>query len=310
MTAGPARAWHGRCVGARDVSSKYWFCLVLSLCVLAAWRPRAAAQPKGADVKPEDTESDGYWSQGEPRPFVSTRSELGIPYAKPYLSAGYGLPHWIWAGVDVNAITTLEFVQGYFGAHAALPVLDLAVGARDTLSFQKPFLDSPPFTRSEVLDAAGEKARYWAFEAEATAIAPLPYSALVVDFILVRLLDTPADRYVYDESYRVVVNKPLFLVLRVAAVARVLNQRALKLGWMAEHVFETGRKPVWRAGPVVALQLTNHLEAVAGVSLNVSGPDDLGLALGAYGLGGLRYRWATGEPKPELPWRGELIPFR
>jgi len=34
----------------------------------------------------------------------------------------------------------------------------------------------------------------------------------------------------------------------------------------------------------------------------------LGLALGAYGLGGVRYRWATGERSPEPPWRGPMIP--
>jgi hypothetical protein len=125
------------------------------------------------------------------------------------------------------------------------------------------------------------------------------------------MLDVPTDRYVYDESYRVIVSEPLFCVLRLAAVTRALNQGALRLGWMVEHLFETDREEAtWRSGPVASLQLTTHLEAVAGVTLNVSGPDQLGLALGAYGLAGLRYRWATGEPSPEPPWRGELIPFR
>ena len=61
-------------------------------------------------------------------------------------------------------------------------------------------------------------------------------------------------------------------------------------------------------GPAAALQLTNHLEALCTLSVAVSSPDSLGLALGAYGLAGVRYRWATGEPQPKLPWQGPWIP--
>src|SRR3954447_9771913 len=89
-----------------------------------------------ADQRPEN----GYWSVGKARWFVSTKSDLGTPYLKPYFSFGYGLPHWLWAGVDVNAITTLEFAQGYTGIRASSPILDLAFGVRDTVSFGKPFL--------------------------------------------------------------------------------------------------------------------------------------------------------------------------
>jgi len=40
----------------------------------------------------------------------------------------------------------------------------------------------------------------------------------------------------------------------------------------------------------------------------VYSPDDLGLALGAYGVAGLRYQWATGERAPKAPWAGHFIP--
>ena len=33
-----------------------------------------------------------------------------------------------------------------------------------------------------------------------------------------------------------------------------------------------------------------------------------GMVLGAYGVAGVRYRWATGETRPELPWAGDFIP--
>jgi hypothetical protein len=254
--------------------------------------------------------ANGYWSIGEPRWFVSTKSELGAPYIKPYFSAGYGLPHWFWTGVDVNSITTLEFFQGYAGVRAASPIFDLAFGARDTWSFGKPFLaPAASFSRASVLDAPGAKARYWAWEAEAVAIAPLPYSALVADFIIVKTLDVPRDRYVFDESYRAVVKDTLFYILRVAAVVRFLNEQSLKVGLLSEYVFGTGRgEAVVRLGPAGSLQLTDHIEINATLTLAVPGPDRLGLVLGAYGVAGIRYRWATGERQPKLPWSGTVIP--
>jgi hypothetical protein len=229
---------------------------------------------------------------------------------KPYFSAGYGMPHWIWVGVDLNAILTLEMFQPYAGVRATSPILDLAFGVRDTWSFNRPFL-TPAATYSyrDVQDAPGPKARYWAWEAEGVAIAPLPYSALVVDFIAIKLLDKPTSQYLYEESYRAVVADNLYAVIRIAAVARLLREDALKIGVLGEHVFETGRhKPVYRIGPAAALQLTDHLEALGTLTLAVSSPDSLGVSLGSYGIAGLRYRWATGEPNPKFPWQEPLIP--
>jgi len=274
------------------------------------------AAPTAPDAPLVDTSivkerpANGYWSKGTPRWFVSTKSDLGAPYLKPYFSFGYGLPHWIWAGVDVNAITTLEFAQAYAGLRASSPILDFAFGVRDTSSFGKPFLvPASSYRREDVLDGPGPTARYWAWEAEVVAVAPLPHSALLVDFIAVRTLDVPEGSYLYEESYRAVVEKPLFAVLRVAAVARLLREDALKVGVLSEVVFSTGReKNVVRVGPAGALTLTDHLEALGTLTLAVSSPDTLGLALGAYGVAGLRYRWATGEREAKAPWRGAFIP--
>jgi hypothetical protein len=262
--------------------------------------------PPSPGKRPEN----GYWSVGEPRFFVSTKSDIGTPYLKPYFSAGYGVPHWIWGGVDVNTITTLEFTQVYAGVRAASPVFDLAFGVRDTWSFQKPFLPRrKSFSRSDVLDSPGPPSRYWAWEAEAVGIIPLPYSAIVADFIMVKTLDAPDGAYLYEESYRAVVGKPFYCVLRLAAVARILREGALKVGPLVEHVFETARDaPVWRVGPAASFQITDHLEAQGVLTLAVSSPDPLGLVLGAYGVAGLRYRWATGERRPRLPWQEEIIP--
>ncbi len=272
-----------------------------------------APQGQPAEPAPEERPENGYWSVGKPRFFLAARPEVGTPYAKPYISLGYGLPHWLWLGVDVNAIVTLEMAQAYAGLRAASPILDLAIGLRDTWSFDKHFMLPVPgqrFTRSDVLEGPGEPSRYWAWEAEGVGVIPLPYAGLVANVIVVRTLDVPEDHYVYDESYRAIVAKPLFVTLRFAAVARFMNEYAVRVGVLTEHVFETGRpEPIWRVGPIASVQVTDHLEAMAGVTLAVASPDDLGLSLSTYGIAGVRWRWATGEAKPEAPWEGRFIPW-
>jgi hypothetical protein len=279
----------------------------LSCAGTVAAQPAQPAQNPVTEVRPEY----GYFSAGEPRWFVSTKSDLGTPYLKPFFSAGYGVPHWLWVGADLNAIVTTEIAQFYTGVRAAAPVLDVAFGVRDTWSYQKRFLaPRNSYTRSAVYDPTRPRARYWAWELEVVGAVPLPYSALVADFVLVRTLDVPSGQLVFDESYRAIVADPTFAVIRIAAVARLLNENSLKIGPLIEHVFETGRAgSVVRLGPAFSLQLTDHLEAAAAITVPISSPDRLGLTLGSYGTACLRYRWATGETKPEWPWGGQLIPF-
>ena len=108
---------------------------------------------------------------------------------------------------------------------------------------------------------------------------------------------------------RAIVANPLYGVLRVATIVRLLREEALKTGILTEYVFSTGRdKATIRIGPAAILQLTDHLQAVGTLTGVVSGPDQLGFTLGAYGVAGLRYFWATGEPSPKAPWQGFFIP--
>jgi hypothetical protein len=74
----------------------------------------------------------------------------------------------------LNAISTLEFGQGYGGVRASSPIFDLAFGVRDTFSYGKTNLVPRPRFRAEDLTGPGAKARYWAWEAEAVASAPEP----------------------------------------------------------------------------------------------------------------------------------------
>jgi hypothetical protein len=241
---------------------------------------------------------------------VSTKSDLGTPYLKPYFSAGYGMPHWLWVGVDLNAVLTMEMFQPYAGVRASSPLLDLSFGFREAWSFYRPFLTpARSYTHSAVSEAPGHKARYWAWEAEASGVVPLPHSALVLDAILIKLLDVPPASYVYDEPYRAIVANGAYAVLRFGAVARLLHEGALRIGVLSEFFVETGRdRGVIRVGPAASLQLTDHVEALGTVTMPIASSDTLGIALGTFGLAGLRYRWATGERDPKPPWAGPLIP--
>jgi hypothetical protein len=286
--------------------------IALVLAVLACPTSLAAAEPDPKPLpRPITLRPDtGYWSVEPARWFVAARPELGAVYVKPAVSAGYGIPHWIWAGVDANSITTLELFQVGGGVRIATPIFGLSYMVRDTWSFNKPFLPpAPSYTHLSVFGAPGPHAHYGAGEAEAVAILPLPHSAIAVSFIAVQVFGAPRGSSLYEENYRLVVRSPVFFVLRVAFIARVLSETALKVGVLSEYLFHTGREqPVWRIGPIALLQITDHLSLAAGVTLAVSSPDQLGLTLGAFGVAGVRYQWASGERRPELPWQGTLIP--
>jgi hypothetical protein len=272
--------------------------------------PRAAADTAVEPVVLKAPRpANGYWSEGEARWFVSSKTDLGGVYAKPYVSVGYGLPHWIWVGADLNAITTLEFGQAYAGARASSPILDFAFGVRDTYSYAKTFLDPQVTFVADDVSRPGRNARYWAWEAEGVAIAPLPYSAILVNYVAVGTLDVPEDRYFYDESYRLIVGSSFFQVFRAAFVLRFLGEESLKIGVLTELITSTGRsRSVFRMGPAAALQVTDHVEMLGTLSVALASPDRLGLALGAYGVAGFRYRWATGERAPTWPWKGLRVP--
>lgn len=289
---------------------------LLFVCSLLASAASATAQAQEASVPRQeiaagDRPENGYWSVGEPRWFVSAKPEIGTPYVKPYLSVGYGLPHWIWAGIDVNAILTTGLFQAYGGVRASSPILDLAFGIRDTWSFDKHLMRPADVHReADVDDSRQPLARYWAWEFEAVAVLPLPNAALIADFIAVRTLDVPEGYDLFEESYRAIVRDPLLMTLRVLPIARILSENALRIGALGEMVFHTGRgRPVFRLGPAASLQLTDHLEANLVVTLAISSPDRLGLTLGAYGIAGLRWRWASGERNPRAPWQGHFIPW-
>ena len=58
---------------------------------------------------------------------------------------------------------------------------------------------------------------------------------------------------------------------------------------------------IGRAGPVLSVNITRHLEAQATALFVVASPDSIGLDGAEFSQLGLRYRWATGEERPAFP---------
>src|SRR6266446_3233999 len=95
----------------------------------------ALAEPN-AELQPAEKTKLSYWQDGEPRPFVASRLEVGL-YAKEQLAVGYGMPYWANTTVEAFVMSTPSFAAGYVGVRGSLPFLDLRVGARDTYSYSR-----------------------------------------------------------------------------------------------------------------------------------------------------------------------------
>jgi hypothetical protein len=52
-----------------------------------------------------------YWSEGRARPFVSGLVVAGVGYGRVAFDAGYGKPHWIWAGVEGTGLITPDYTS-------------------------------------------------------------------------------------------------------------------------------------------------------------------------------------------------------
>jgi hypothetical protein len=55
------------------------------------------------------------WSEGRPRWFVSTKSDVGFAYLRPRVATGYGQPHYFWGGAEANPILSSTSTGGYAG---------------------------------------------------------------------------------------------------------------------------------------------------------------------------------------------------
>jgi hypothetical protein len=276
--------------------------LVLLTCAVvgrARAGPAAGLPPPAGVVKHKLSP----WDDGEPRPFVGGYVDAGAVFARPAMQLGYGRPHWQWFGVEAYALTTNSFFAAYAGTRASLPFVDFTMGVRDTWSYVRPFVPARgAYDASDVDRADDRKARYLTLDYELSGVVPLPGGYLIWGFVASRVLDAPAGMDVFEEGLRVVLRPPFVADFRGGYVAALGHEETVKVGVLSETlVIPARRATVVRLGPVAAVTLTAHTEALFVLTAVLHSPDTLGLFDGAYGFAGVRYRWATGEKAPHFP---------
>jgi hypothetical protein len=268
----------------------------------ALFAPSAARAADASGDGPPSVPRRSRWEQGRDRAFVAGRFDLGIVFARPAIMVGYGEPHWKWFGADAYVLTTNSFVATYAGTRASLPFADLTIGVRDTYAYYRSFLPrKAAYTQADVESPNGARSRYLAIDTELTLVGPIPTGYAYLGVLSTRLLDTPRDKDVFDESLRVVMKNRFALGLRLGYLAALGKDSWVKAGILGEHVIMPERGHASRVGPIATLTLTEHTELVFVLTVVVDSPDSLGLVHGSYGFLGLRYRWATGDEKSQFP---------
>ncbi len=262
-----------------------------------------AAPSEAEDSQADDSEADAAappepqyspWQTDRATPFVSLATDFGVVYARPRLTLGYGAPFWSYVGLDAHWIVTNSFTAPYIGWRASLPFLDVTMGVRRTLPFDRRLL--PPRERhhadSLAVPPGEERAAYTAIDFEVAAVAPLGHGGAFLSVHPV-YIDVPEEHHVFDEVLRAVMKPPFAMGFRGGYVLGLDEKQDIQVGAGAEYVLLPGRpKGVTRVGPIVHLTFSKTLEGFFVFSAVVDSPDDLSIEDGTYAFLGLLHRWA------------------
>jgi len=257
--------------------------------------------PTTASSGIEQSSMATYWQRGRVRPFLAATFELGFAYLRPQLAAGYGRPHWLWAGVEAYPVASPSGFGQYFGIRGALPFLSLRAGARYYRSFDRTFLEiKETYDRLDLDTETGRTSQYLAIEGEALGTIPLPVGNIfaVATGYYVRLLPN-IDRYVFEESLHVVMAPPYVWRTRLGYAFGLGPDGAIRLGVAGDIIGLPERDEiVVRAGVIGSVVMTQHIDAQVSFIPVWLSPDTLGLAGGDFGQLGVRFRFATDSDSP------------
>lgn len=262
--------------------------------LVAVFAPRAAPAEEAPEAAPETAPRS--WSDGPARPFLSTRLDGGL-YARTLVAAGWGKPHWAWAGLQGQALVSRDYASVTGGLRANLLAVDLEVDLRRSRPWRHRFLESAAEHRSAELDAGPRgRAEVTSLDVDLTGVVPTPGGLALWEVTWIRLLDAPAGVQLYEEWNRVVQGRDGIL-FRAAWMAGLAGNR-LRVGPLGEAVALPGRGAVvWRAGGAGSWSLGPRLDLTGFVALPISSPDRLDFMDALNGSLALRWTWATG-PKP------------
>jgi hypothetical protein len=251
----------------------------------------------------EKKERLSYWDQGEPRPFVASRIEVGL-YTKPQIAVGYGKPYWMSATAEVFGITTFSFGAGYAGIRGSLPFLDLRIGTRYSYSYDRAFLQPQDhYEKDDVNSNHGlPNAHYLSLETELAGVLPVLAGYVFPVVTIYNMPSVPDGKFLFDESLRGIMKPPWIMGFRLGYVKTFGKNDFIKAGLLSEFIVLPGRDgSIFRLGPAAQVRITDHMDAQGTLTIVLASPDSLGLGNGSFGVLGVVYRWATGDEHPHFP---------
>lgn len=268
----------------------WWVWLSANLVALPSWAAEAS--------EPSEEKSLGYWGDQPARPFVSGEVAVGAMNVVE-VAAGYGKPHFLWAGVKADGIVTTDFASTSAGLRLNGLLLNAYAGVRRTVAFSHRFpVVKEAYTKEDIKDDGQPRLRYTSFDGVLSGVVP---AGPIVGFWGARgvwMLDAPSGQAVFSEFFRYTAHEPRAFLVHTAWWWRFMND-ALLVGPAADLAATPGRDPVVRVGGSVLVALGPHLSCDVIGTFPVSSPDPaLGALFQAWGTAVLRWRWATGDPHP------------
>jgi hypothetical protein len=283
---------------------------VLALVILAVPARVVAQDFRASSVSPPSPGARAdigtfrpYWGAAPERPFVAAVFETAGIAARTELNLGYGKPHHLWAGVEVNSQLAVRGFSQSIAVRATAPFGTMRFGPRFVSMVNQVFVPETDVVTRIMLDAdEGKRLRYLALDGEANFAIPLPVGSLGLGLGAYGFFSVPNDQYFLEDNLRVVVGGRFAGRARATYLIGVGDPDTLRIGGLAEVLINPHREMVnVRLGPAIVVSLTHHLEAVGVAALSVFNPDEIGLAGADLGQIGMRYRWATGDLWPEFP---------
>jgi hypothetical protein len=277
--------------------------------------PAPTARDAGPAVAPEEgtageaVDTDGGFGKAEPpglpwsrqpsRWFVATEVDLGVLFATPRVQFGYGKPHHLYVGLDVNPTISLSSLGGYTGLRLRHPIVELSVGTSIVYSFRRTTLPrQASYRRDEVNLRNGPLARYTVVESELQLEIPAGTGEIITEIHGLMIVGAPQGRNLFEEGIDQVVQPPFAARFRGGYALELGERLPTRVGVVGESILLPDRgEVVWRAGLLIRIRIDYRLEIRGNFVAVLASPDPLGLNAGEFAELGLRWRWASGQPQ-------------
>lgn len=259
--------------------------------------------PPQVSVGLEPGNRRAFWANAPVGPFVSSIIDAGYIYLRPQFAVGWGRPHWHFVQLETAGTFSAGSMGQYGGARLSLAHIDVRSGMRYQLPFGRSF-----YARAESYDRAalesreGPSARYYSWDSELLASAPIGHGAIFGLFSAYHVMGVPDGYDLYEELLRVMARPGWLFRARIGHSLLIGSKGSIRFGPVFEGILDPTRgSRVLRAGVVATVVLTHHLEILAAFVPTIASTDRIGLAGGDFGQLGIRFRWANPHGYPTPP---------